>query len=67
MRSQFTTALQYLASVDEECYGVDVAAIRRTRRCALVDPTVVEGRRLDLDGRPVEARPEDYAFAEGLD
>ncbi|MFW6152987.1 MAG: DUF309 domain-containing protein [Halobacteriota archaeon] len=67
MRSLFNTAEQYLHGVPDEFYGVDVASIRETMKRALDDPTVVDGWNLDLDGRPVDARPIDFAYAEALE
>jgi predicted metal-dependent hydrolase len=66
MRSLFETALQYLADVPVDFYGVDLAAVRQTLRAALDDPTVLDGWQIPLDGRCDEAGPVDEAYAAEL-
>lgn len=34
---------------------------------ALADPASLEGRKITINGEVLEARPEDYAYAEALD
>lgn len=67
MRSLFETALQYLHSVPEDFYGVDVADVRTTVREALDDPSTIDDWQITLDGHTPEAYPADYEFAERLD
>jgi hypothetical protein len=67
MRSLFDTALQYFHGVPNDFYGVDLLDVRTTLTNALTEPTVLEGWRVRLDGSTPEARPEDHAFAEGLE
>ncbi len=67
LRSLFSTALDYLEPVPDEFYGVDVATIRQTMANALVDPTIVEGWQLTLDGERPTAEAEDYTYAGGFD
>ncbi len=67
MRSLFETALQYLAAVPDEFYGVDVSSIRSRLQQALDDPTSVEGWHLGLDGEVVTADEADYEYAAELE
>ena len=67
MRNLFGTALQYLEGVPGDYYGVDVLDVRTTLANALDDPGVLDGWRIELDGRWPEARSLDYEYAEGLD
>ena len=67
MQNLFGTALQYLEDVPGDYYGVDVLDVRTTLANALDDPSVLDGWRIELDGRRSEARPPDYEYAEGLD
>jgi predicted metal-dependent hydrolase len=67
MRSLFETALQYLAGVPDDFYGVDVAEVRDHMRVALADPTAVAGFRIALDDHRPAAYPTDYDYADGLD
>lgn len=67
MRSLFETALEYLAGVPEDFYGVDVVAVRDRMRAALVDPPRIEGLQIALDDHRPEAYPADYDYAEALD
>ncbi|WP_101298128.1 DUF309 domain-containing protein [Halegenticoccus soli] len=67
MRSLFRTALQYLAGVPDDFYGVDLADVRRTLEAALSDPTALEGWRIAIDGQRPTAYDVDYEYAEGLD
>lgn len=67
MRSLFRTSLQYFQGVPRDFYGVDVLDVRTTLTNALVDPTELHGWKIRLDGQRPAARPEDYAFAEGLE
>jgi predicted metal-dependent hydrolase len=67
MRSLFETALQYLAGVPSDFYGVDVDDVRETLRAALADPTAVDGWRIALDGARPPAYPADYEYAERVD
>ncbi|MFP4628214.1 MAG: DUF309 domain-containing protein [Halobacteriales archaeon] len=66
-RSLYRTARQYLAGVPDDFYGVDVVAVRAGVRAALDDPDAIEGWHLTLDGRVVEARPEDHEHAAALE
>ena len=67
MCNLFETALQYLHSVPNDYYGVDVLGVRTTLTNALNDPTVLDRWRIELDGERPEARPEDYEHAESLE
>ena len=67
MRSLFETALQYLHSVPNDYYGVDVLDVRTTLTNALDDPTVLDGWQIELDGRRPEAGPGEYEHAERLE
>jgi predicted metal-dependent hydrolase len=67
MRSLFDTALQYLAGVPDDFYGVDVVAVRNTLTAALDDPTELDGWHIALDDAEPTAYPADYEYAEGLD
>jgi len=67
MRSLFRTALQYLAGVPGDYYGVDVEDIRRRLRTSLDDPEALDGWRISLDDAEPTAYPADYEYAEGLD
>jgi uncharacterized protein len=67
MRSLFETALQYLHGVPRDFYGVDLIDVRTKLTNALDDPTTIEGWSIRLDGRRLEARAEDYAYAEALE
>jgi len=67
MRSLFRTALQYLAGVPRDFYGVDVLAVRETLTAALDDPSTLDDWRIELDGATPTARPVDYAYAESLE
>jgi hypothetical protein len=67
MRSLFETALQYLHGVPTDYYGVDVLGVRTFLTNALADPAVVEGYRIELDGKVPDAGPADYDYAERLE
>lgn len=67
MTSLFSTALQYLADVPSDFYGVEVVDVRATLEQALADPTVLVGWTIRLDGATPMARPEDYTFAADLE
>lgn len=67
LQSLFRTALQYLEPVPEEFYGVSVDDISRQLERALVDPTMVQQWRIELDGEIVIADQDDYAYAESID
>ncbi|WP_144903766.1 DUF309 domain-containing protein [Halobellus captivus] len=67
MRSLFRTALQYLDSVPDDYYGVDVADVRRAIGAACDEPSVLEEWRIELDGARPEADRRDREYAEGLD
>jgi hypothetical protein len=64
MRSLFETALQYFQGVPDDYYGVDVLDVRTTLTNAMVDPTVLDGWRIKLDGERPEATEADLAYAE---
>ena len=66
LASLFGTALQYLAGVPDDAYGLDVADVRTVVRAALDDPTAVDGWMLTLDGETPVAGPADYAHLESL-
>jgi predicted metal-dependent hydrolase len=67
MRSLFRTALEYLAGVPADFYGVGVEEIRTTLKEALADPAVLVGWRIELDGERPDATEADFAYAERLD
>ncbi len=67
MRSLFETALEYLAGVPDDFYGVAVAEIRATLQEAIADPDVLDEWRIQLDGDRPDARETDFAYAAGLD
>ena len=67
MRSLFETALQYLHGVPRDYYGIDVLDVRTTLTNALVDPSVLDGWRIELDGERPRARRVDYEYAERLE
>jgi len=67
MRSLFRTALQYLAGVPGDYYGVDVDDVRDRLRAALDDPGALDGWRIGLDDAEPTAYPADYEYAERLD
>jgi predicted metal-dependent hydrolase len=67
MRSLFETALQYLHGVPHDYYGVDVTGVRTTLTNALNDPTVIQGWKIELDGKWPEASEEDHEYAESLE
>ena len=67
MRSLFETALQYLAGVPGDYYGVDVADVRSTLDRALEDPTVLHDWQITLDGRRPEATARNREYADRLD
>jgi predicted metal-dependent hydrolase len=67
MRSLFQTALQYFQGVPGDYYGVDVLGVRSTLTNALTDPTVLDGWKIELDGKRPEARPEDYEYVDSLE
>ncbi|WP_158056221.1 DUF309 domain-containing protein [Halorussus halophilus] len=67
MRSLFETALQYLAGVPNDFYGVDLLDVRATMTNALEDPTVLEGWQIELDGNVPTADKSDFAYAEALE
>lgn len=66
MRSLFATALQNLAGVPSDSYGVDTLAVRTTLQNPLDDPTVLDGWQIRLDNATSTAREEDYTYAEPL-
>ena len=67
MRSLFETALQYLHGVPNDYYGVDVLDVRSVITNALETPAVLDGWRIELDGRRPTAGEEDYEYAADLD
>jgi predicted metal-dependent hydrolase len=67
MRSLFDTALQYLHGVPKDYYGINLLGVRTTLTNALNDPSVLDGWQIELDGERLEARPEDYEYAESLE
>ncbi len=64
MRSLFSTALQYLAGVPADFYGVDLRTIRTTLQTAITDPTTLEGWQLTVDDETPVATPADRAYLE---
>ena len=66
MESLFRTALQYLRGVPDDYYGVDVLDVRTTLTNAIEDPRVLDGWKVELDGKRPQAGPEDYEYAEEL-
>ena len=67
MCSLFETALQYLADVPRDFYGVDVLDVRTVLTNALSEPAEIEGWRITLDGERPTAYEADFAYAERLD
>jgi hypothetical protein len=67
MRSLFRTALQYLAGVPDDFYGVDLVEVRETISAALDDPSVLHGWKISLDDHRPTAYEVDYEYAEGLE
>jgi len=67
MRSLFETALEYLAGVPADFYGVAVAEIRSLLQEAIADPGALAGWEIQLDGERPEARESDFAYADALD
>ena len=67
MDSLFETALQYLYDVPRDYYGVDVLDVRTTITNARVDPAVLDGWRIVLDGETPDVRPADYEYAASLE
>jgi predicted metal-dependent hydrolase len=67
MRSLFETALDYLAQLPRDYYGVDLLDVRTQLTRALEDPTVIEGWQIRLDGEVQEAGEADYAYVEALE
>lgn len=67
VRSLFETALQYLHGIPRDFYGVDVIDVRTKLSTALDDSGAIEGGQIRLDGEHLEARNEEYAYAEGLE
>lgn len=66
MRSLFETALQYLHGVPNDYYGVDLLDLRTKLTNALVDPTVLHGWTITLDGECPSASERDHEYADGL-
>jgi len=66
MESLFRTALQYLRGVPDDYYGVDVLDVRTTLTNAIEDPRVLDGWKVELDGKRPQAGPEDHEYAEEL-
>jgi predicted metal-dependent hydrolase len=66
MESLFRTALQYLRGVPDDYYGVDVLDVRTTLTNAIEDPRVLDGWKVELDGKRPQAGPEDYEYAKEL-
>lgn len=67
MRSLFETALQYLYSVPNDYYGVNVLDVKNSLADTLNHPTVIDDWQIELDGERLEARPEDYEHAQSLE
>jgi hypothetical protein len=67
MRSLFRTALQYLADVPDDFYGVNVTDVRRTLETARSNPAVVDGWRISLDDHQPAAYDADYEYADALE
>ena len=67
MRSLFGTALQYLAGVPGDYYGVDVDDVRTNLRAALEDPGALDGWAISVDDAEPTAYPADYEYAAGLE
>ncbi|MFB6070086.1 MAG: DUF309 domain-containing protein [Halanaeroarchaeum sp.] len=66
MRSLFGTALQYLAGVPVDFYGVDVRDVKARIEAAMEDPATIDGWKIRFDGGRPAAREEDVAYADGL-
>jgi len=64
MRSLFSTALQYLAGIPGDFYGVDILDVRTLLTNAQEDPELIDGWQLTLDNETPEATDQDFAFAE---
>ncbi|MFB6118713.1 DUF309 domain-containing protein [Halosegnis sp.] len=67
MTSLFHTALDYLADVPDDFYGVDLADVRATLKTALGNPTALDGWRVELDGDTPGADRWDRAYADNLE
>lgn len=66
MRRLFETALQYLAAIPPDYYGVNVREIRRVLSEAQRDPSVIDSWQIQLDGDRPFAGPRDFEYAEQL-
>ncbi|GAB3689151.1 DUF309 domain-containing protein [Salinarchaeum chitinilyticum] len=67
MASLFETALDYLAHLPRDYYGVELLDVRTQLTRALDDPDVIEGWQLRLDGAVRVAGDADYAYVEALE
>ena len=67
MRSLFKTALQYLAGVPNDFYGVDILDVRTKLTNSLNNPEILDDWKIEIDGEQLEARPEDYEYIERLE
>lgn len=67
MRSLFETALDYLADLPRDFYGVDLLGVRTTVTRALEDPQAVEAWEIRIDGSAPGADDADYAYAASLE
>lgn len=67
MRSLFETALQYLAGVPRDYYGLDLLDVRTTVTNAREDPTALHGWEIELDGEHPVARTVDREYVAGLE
>ncbi|MEY7849745.1 DUF309 domain-containing protein [Natrarchaeobius sp. A-rgal3] len=67
MHSLFDTALQYLAGIPTDYYGVDLLEVRTVLTDALEEPDRIDDWRIPLDGVRPTARPEDYAYVDSLE
>jgi len=67
MRSLFETALDYLAGLPRDYYGVDLLDVRTKLTRALDDPAAIEGWQLRLDDAVRVADDADYAYVGALE
>jgi predicted metal-dependent hydrolase len=67
MASLFETALDYLAQLPRDYYGVDLLDVRTTLTRALEDPAAIEGWQIRLDGALPDADATDYAYVKALE
>lgn len=67
MRSLFDTALQYLAGVPRDFYGVDVLDVRTVVTNAKVDPVALQDWVIRVDERIPTAAATDFEYVDNLE